>query len=155
MPLRWHIAGRPLVARRLLFGLRTFLLFQWKHTIWVFERTVSFKHPNLGFGCFPSIVTLCFRHSKEIFRRNSSFEHPKHMSVIFVYYRNCYFCCTKSVRLACSLNVHWSRINQRMGDDQIKINFSSFMPLIRHSKTSNKLLLQTTLIKDTIYSLNG
>ena len=77
------------------------------------------------------------------------------MSVIFVYCRNCYFCCTKSVRLACSINVHWSRINQRMRDDQIKINSSSFMPLIRHSKTSNKPLLQTTLIKDTIYSLNG
>ena len=39
-----------------------------------------------------------------------------------------------SVRLVCSLNIHWSRINQRMRDDQIKINFSAFMPLIRHLK---------------------
>ena len=50
-------------------------------------------HQNLGFGCLPSIVKLCFRHSKEVFRCDSSFEHPEHMSVIFVYYQNCFFCC--------------------------------------------------------------
>ena len=27
-----------------------------------------FMHSNLGFGCFPSIVKLCFIHSKEVFR---------------------------------------------------------------------------------------
>ena len=32
------------------------------------EREGPFKHPNLGFGCFPSIVKLCFMHSKEVFR---------------------------------------------------------------------------------------
>ena len=63
-------------------------------------------HPNLSFGCFPSIAKLCFRHSKEVFRCYSSFEHPKHMSVIFVYYRNCYFCCNVSVRMVCSLIVN-------------------------------------------------
>ena len=26
------------------------------------------KHPNLGFGCLPSIIKLCFRDSKEMFR---------------------------------------------------------------------------------------
>ena len=114
-----------------------------------------FKRTVLGFGCFRSIVKQCFRHLKEMFRCDSSFEHPKHMSVIFVYYRNCYFCCTKSVRLVCSLNVHWSRINQRLRDDQIKINFSSFMHQIGHLKNISKRSLQTTLIKDTIYSLNG
>ena len=60
-------------------------------------------HPNLGFGCFPSIVKLFFRHSKEVFRCESSFEHPIHMSVIFVYRRNCYFCCNQSVRFVCLL----------------------------------------------------
>ena len=50
-------------------------------------------HSILGFRCFPSIVKLCFRHSKEVFRCDSSFEHSKHMSVILVYYRNCYVCC--------------------------------------------------------------
>ena len=53
----------------------------------------SFKHPNLGLGCFPLIEKLCLRHLKEVFRRDSSFEHPKDMSVMFVYYRNCYFGC--------------------------------------------------------------
>ena len=32
------------------------------------RRDGPFMHPNLGFGCFPSIVKLCFRHSKEVFR---------------------------------------------------------------------------------------
>ena len=70
-------------------------------------------HPNLGVGCFPSIVKLCFRHSKEVFRCDSSFEHPKHMSVIFVYYRNCYFCCNLLVCLACSLIVNTGQEYQR------------------------------------------
>ena len=32
-----------------------------------FRGEGPFKHPNLGFGCFPSIVKLSFRHSKEVF----------------------------------------------------------------------------------------
>ena len=101
-------------------------------------------HPNLGFGCFPSIVKLCFRHSKEVFRCDSSFEHPKHMSVIFVIIEIVIFVVTCWLYKVGGLGVfayckQWSRINQRMrkSDDQIKINFSSFMPLIRHLKTSN------------------
>ena len=27
-----------------------------------------FKHPNLGFVCFASIVNLCLRHPKEVFQ---------------------------------------------------------------------------------------
>ena len=43
-PLRWHFPGRPLVARRcVLFGLVIFLLFQQKHTIWMFKRTVLMR----------------------------------------------------------------------------------------------------------------
>ena len=90
-------------------------------------------HPNLGFGCYPSILKLFFRHSKKCFDERVLLSTQKHMSVIFVYYRNCYFCCnlfhlTKSVRLVCSLNVNCGQVR----DDQIKINFSSFMSLIRH-----------------------
>ena len=82
------------------------------------------------------------------------------MSVIFVYYRNCYFVVTCWLYEVGALGVfaygkQWSRINQRMRYNQIKINFSSFMPLIRHVKHQTKPPLQTTLIKDTIYSLNG
>ena len=165
MPLRWHIAGRLLVARRwLLFGLVTFLLFQ--HTIWVFKRTPSrwegpFMHPNLGFGCFPSIVKLCFRHLKEVFWCNSSFEHQNTCPwnsfimeiVIFVVTCWLYKVRVLGVFAYCK---QWSRINQRMRDDQIKINFSAFIPLIRHlKKHQTKSSVQTTLIKDTIYSLNG
>ena len=77
-------------------------------------------HPDLDFGCFPSIVKLCFRHSKEVFRSEGSFEHPKHMSVIFVYYRNRYFCCNLLARLVCSLIVNSGQERRY----QIKINFS-------------------------------
>ena len=144
MAYRWHAVGGPTLcafwaAKFLFISVKTYDLGVYKNRL--------VKHSNLGFGCFPSIIKLCFRHSKEMFRWDGSFEHPKHMSVIFVYYRNCYFCCIKSVRLVCSHNVHWSRINQRMRDDQIKINFSSFMPLIRHLKTSNKTIIADDLNK--------
>ena len=102
----------------------TFCLIQRKLIIWVFKEPSRwegpFMHPNLGFGCFPSVVKLCFRHSKEVFRWDGSFEHPKHMSVIFVYYRNCNFCCNLLARLVCSLIVNSGQERH----DQIKINFS-------------------------------
>ena len=64
-PLRWHIAGGPLVARHcVLFGLVTFLLFQRKHAIWVSKRTVSMRGFFKAYKPSPSIVNLCFRHSK-------------------------------------------------------------------------------------------
>ena len=76
-------------------------------------------HPNLGFGCFPSIVKLCFRHSK-CFDETVLLSTQKNMSVIFVYYRNCYFCCNLLARLVCSLFVNSGQERH----DQIKINFS-------------------------------
>ena len=32
------------------------------------DERVLLSIQNLGFACFPSIVKLCFRHSKEVFR---------------------------------------------------------------------------------------
>ena len=42
-----------------------------------------------------------------------------------------------------------------MRADQIKINFSSFMPPVRHFKNTKQTIIADDLIKDTIYSLNG
>ena len=49
--------------------------------------------------------------------------------------------CKNSVRLVYSLNVNSGQVR----DDQIKINFSSCMPLIRHLKTSNKTIIADDL----------
>ena len=115
----------PLVARRcVLFWLVTFVYFSENIRFGCLKEPSRwegpFMHPNLGFGCCPLIVKLWFKHSKEVFQWDGSFKHPKHMSVIFVYYRNCCFCHNLLAHLVCSLIVNSGQERH----DQIKINFS-------------------------------
>ena len=62
MAYRWQAVGGPTLS---VFWAGNFSFISVK----TYDLGVGpFMHPNLGFGCFYSIVKLCFRHSKEVFR---------------------------------------------------------------------------------------
>ena len=65
MAYRWRAVGGPTLCA---FWAGKFSLISVKtYDLGVKKNHLNFKHPNLGFGCYPSIVKLCFRHSKEVF----------------------------------------------------------------------------------------
>ena len=65
MAYRWQTVGGPTLCS---FWAAKFPFISIKTYYLGVKKIRLVKQPNLGFGCFPSIIKLCFRHSKEMFR---------------------------------------------------------------------------------------